>query len=207
MRSRVFLAGGVALLSALWFSPLRQLATHSFAVHMTAHMVVVAMAAPLIALGVSGRRADPVTRAPGLFAAIPASLVELVLVWLWHAPDLHDAARQRPLMFVAEQASFLGAGLYFWLSVLGGDAARRLAQAGSAVVALALTFAHMTLLGALLALARRPLYDHGEPSAALADQQLGGAIMLIIGGVVYIGAGVSIGRVLVRSPRPRVGRA
>jgi putative membrane protein len=110
-------------------------------------------------------------------------------------------------MFAAEQASFLGSGLFLWLSVLGGDAARRTAQAGSAIVALALTFAHMTLLGALLSLSPRPLYGHDEWSAAIADQQLGGAIMLIVGGVVYIAAGVWLGKGLVRRPRMRTGGA
>lgn len=203
MTARPSLIAGAAILALVWVSPLSRLGAHSFTAHMTMHMAIVAMAAPLIALGIAGGRCDPVVRRAGLFAAIPASLIELIVVWLWHAPDLHEAARHRPVMFIAEQASFLGAGLYFWLSVLGGDASRRIAQTGSAVVGLALTFAHMTLLGALLALARRPLYSHGEPAIAIADQQLGGAIMLTIGGVVYIGAGVWMGRRLVSNPPHR----
>jgi putative membrane protein len=179
----------------------------SFAAHMTIHMAVVAVAAPLVALGLAGRRADPVRKIPWLFAAIPASLLELVVVSLWHAPDLHEAARHDAAMFVAEQASFLGSGLFLWLSVFGGDAARRTAQAGSAIVALALTFAHMTLLGALLSLSPRPLYRHAEWSAAIADQQLGGAIMLIVGGIAYIAAGLWLGRGLVRRARMGTGGA
>jgi putative membrane protein len=52
-----------------------------------------------------------------------------------------------------------------------------------------LTSMHMTLLGALLILAQRPLY----PSAVCggpADQQLGGMIMLGIGTPIYLVAGV-----------------
>ena len=202
--ARIYLVVAAAILGLAWFGPLGRSATHSFAAHMTAHMALVAMAAPLIALGIAGSRFDPVMRTTWLFAAIPASLLELLIVWLWHAPDLHDAARQRSTMFVAEQASFLGAGLFFWLSIFGGTAARRTAQAGSGIVALALTFAHMTLLGALLALSRRPLYGHADASVAVADQQLGGAVMLIAGGCVYIGAGLWLGRGLVRSSHARV---
>jgi putative membrane protein len=56
---------------------------------------------------------------------------------------------------------------------------------------------HMTLLGALLALAPRPLY-HAHASAALADQQLGGALMLTVGGVVYLGGGLVLATTLIR---------
>jgi putative membrane protein len=55
-------------------------------------------------------------------------------------------------------------------------------------VALLLTFMHMTLLGALLALSSRALYahDHVGP-AALDDQHLGGALMLLGGGAYLVG--------------------
>lgn len=178
-----------------------------FAAHMLGHMALVAIAAPLLALAVAGRRFDPVVRGPRLFAAIPASLLELVVVWGWHAPSLHEAARHEPIVWVAEQASFLAAGLYFWLAVLGGTPARRTANAGSGIVALVLTFAHMTLLGAIFVLASRPLYTHGLDTGAVADQQLGGAIMLVLGGVVYIAAGLWLARGLVARALPWEGRA
>ena len=62
---------------------------------MALHMIVVAIVAPLLAVGIAGSRLDPVEKAPALFAAIPASLVELVVVWAWHAPALHHAAGHR----------------------------------------------------------------------------------------------------------------
>jgi putative membrane protein len=56
------------------------------------------------------------------------------------------------------------------------------------------TSMHMTLLGALFALANRPLFVH-VPEAApvgiqLADQHLGGAIMLLAGGAAYLLGGL-----------------
>jgi putative membrane protein len=63
----------------------------------------------------------------------------------------------------------------------------------------------MTLLGALLALSRRPLYGHADASVAVADQQLGGAVMLVAGGCVYIGAGLWLGRGLVGRSHARAG--
>ena len=63
-------------------------------------------------------------------------------------------------------------------------------RAGAGVLALLLTSMHMTLLGALLALAPRPLYAHPASVAALDEQHLGGAIMLAVGGVSYLAGGL-----------------
>lgn len=199
MRRRGLLALGFVVLVAAWMGPLPELARQAFSAHMMLHMAVVAVAAPLLALGVAGGRFDPVPRAPALFAIIPASLIELVAVWAWHAPALHHAARHRPGAMVAEQATFLLAGLLLWLSVLGGDARRERARRALGVVGLLLTSMHMTLLGALLALTPRPLYhSSGSPPLELTplaltpleDQHLGGAIMLAVGGASYLLGGV-----------------
>lgn len=183
-------ASGLALLALAWLGPLPALAAHSFAAHMAMHMTVVALAAPLLALAVAGSRGDPARAAPRAFAPIPASMVELVVVWTWHAPALHHAARHTSLALVLEQGSFLLAGLLLWLSALGGARGARRTRYPAGVVGLLLTSMHMTLLGALLALAPRPLYAHGPPSAGallapLDDQHLGGAIMLLVGGLAY----------------------
>lgn len=180
---------GILVLAGVWLGPLPELARRAFTAHMTMHMAVVAVAAALLALGVSGGRWDPVRLAPAVFAPVPASLLELVVVWAWHAPVLHHAARTVPAAFVAEQGMFLGAGLLVWLSAFGGTRRRRAERAAGGVVGLLLASMHMTLLGALLALAPRPLYGH---VGAIGDQQLGGALMLLVGGVAYLAGGLSL---------------
>jgi putative membrane protein len=186
------LIAGFIVLAILWVGPLPQLADYSFAAHMTMHMGVVAVAAPLLSIGIAGTAYDPVRWAPRLFSPIPASVLELMVVWLWHAPALHHAARHTTAGRVLEQASFLVTGLLLWLSVLGGEALVREQRRAAGVLALLLTSMHMTLLGALLALPPRALYPHGPTSrlAALADQHWGGAIMLTVGGIVYLAGGI-----------------
>jgi putative membrane protein len=193
---------GTLTLAALWLGPLPALARDAFAAHMTMHMGVVAVAAPLLARAVAGASIDPVRRAPALFAPIVASVVEFVVVWGWHAPALHRVARHAAAGLVAEQGTFLLAGVLVWLSVLGGDPRDRAGRAGAGVIALLLTSMHMTLLGALLALPARPLYPHTTGLAgltALQDQQLGGAIMLSVGGVVYLLGGLALTAGLLRA--------
>jgi putative membrane protein len=194
---------GVLTLAVLWFGPLPSLAKQAFWAHMALHMGVVALAAPLLALSIGGGPFDPVRRVPALLPPVPLSILELVVVWAWHAPALHHAARHSLTGLLAEQASFLVAGLLVWLSALGGDGPQRHERLGAGIAALLLTSMHMTLLGALLALSPRPLYLHhghapGPELTALADQHLGGAIMLLAGGVAYLVGGLWLTTILVR---------
>jgi putative membrane protein len=192
---------GLVLLGATWFGPLPQLARDAFSAHMAMHMGVVAIAAPLLALGIGGTVFDPVRRWPNLFPPIPISLLELVVVWAWHGPALHHLARHTVAGLVAEQTAFLLSGFLIWISVFGGDSPQRQNRVASGIAALLLTSMHMTLLGALLALAPRPLYAHAGSSANLTpldDQHLGGAIMLLVGGLSYLAGGLWLTATLVR---------
>jgi putative membrane protein len=95
-----------------------------------------------------------------------------------------------------EQASFLAAGLLLWLSCTATAGDRRSGSRAAGVFGLLLTSIHMTLLGALLALSSRPLYGLGEVTClglrldAQQDQALGGVLMLLIGGAVYLAGGL-----------------
>lgn len=194
---------GCATLAAVWLGPLPGIAQHAFFAHMTMHMGVVAVAAPLLALGIAGSARDPVRKFPALFAPIPASVLELIVVWGWHAPGLHHIARHSTLGLVLEQGSFLACGLLVWLSAFGGPLPRAGSRSAAGVIGLLLTSMHMTLLGALLALTPRPLYDHLESAAGLTpleDQHVGGAVMLLVGGISYLTGGVWLTAALLRQP-------
>ena len=198
MRTTFLTVGCLALFMVWVLLPL--LAPAAFFVHMTMHMGVVALAAPFLAIGMAGGRLDPVTRIPQLFAPIPISILELVVVWTWHAPGLHHIARHSVVGLFAEQLMFLVCGLLLWISAFGGsplDANR----AAAGVIGLLLTMMHMVLLGALLALTPRTLYLHGESHVGLTpleDQHLGGAIMLVGGGISYLLGGLALSLRLLR---------
>ena len=202
-----WLAGGLLVLAATWLGPLPGLSRGSFAAHMLMHMGVVAVAAPMIAVGLAGGRHDPARRWPRWFAPMVASALEFVVVWAWHAPALHHAARHVPGLLVLEQGSFLLVGLLVWIAAFGGDAARRRDRAAAGVAGLLMTSMHMTLLGVLLALASRPLYGgHGDVLtlsglSPLQDQHLGGVLMLVFGGVSYLAGALVLLAGLLRDRR------
>ncbi len=188
---------GWLVLIAAWLGPLPELARTSFAAHMTLHMAVVAVAAPLLSIAAAGLRYDPVRRVPSLFSPVPASVGELLIVWAWHAPGLHHFARHSLLGFIIEQSMFLAAGVWVWLSAFGGQVPRSQARSGAGVIGLLLTSMHMTLLGALLVMSPRLLYSHhhgGGGMSPITDQHLGGAVMLIVGGSAFLAGGLWLTR-------------
>lgn len=200
---RLCLMLGSVLLILIWAGPLLDTYRESFVAHMLAHMGIVAIAAPLIAIGLSGTWWDFSGRHV-IFSPVPASFVELVVVWVWHAPAVRILAKASPGITGIEQASFLAAGLLLWLSCL--NASSRGGRAAG-TFGLLLTSVHITLLGALLALAPRPLYGREDVSclgtilSAEQDQHLGGVTMLLVGGAVYLSGGLTLlGRLLAASP-------
>lgn len=191
---RLCFAAGLLLLAAIWLGPLLGAWRESFAAGMVAHMGVIAVAAPLLAIGLPARWRPGASMPASL--PVLASLFELVAVWGWHAPAMRAAAESSTAATVAEQASFLAAGVFLWATSFAAPHERRHAAVGAA--ALLLTSIHMTLLGALLALSPRPLYGTGEVTCfgtvldASQDQQLGGVIMLMAGAVAYLAGGLAL---------------
>jgi putative membrane protein len=187
---RIPLLLGIATLALAWLSPLASAASHALYAHMTVHMSVVPIAAPLLAIAVAGgawdsRSKNSVPSANGVAAGTCRC------VGLAHTGPLSGGSESH--YGVAEQTTFLFSGFILWISKFGGDSAALANHSGSGVVALLLTAMHMTLLGALLALSPRPLYarPHGsETLSPLDDQHLGGATMLIVGGVSYLAGGL-----------------
>jgi putative membrane protein len=187
---RLALLAGLILLAAIWLGPLLDAWRASFAAGMVAHMGVIAVAAPLIAIGL------PERFRPGL--SMPAALRT------WHAPAMRALATSSPLATAAEQATFLLAGVLLWSTSLAAPGQRKHALAGAG--SLLLTSIHMTLLGALLALAPRPLYGAGDVTCfgivldAGQDQQFGGILMLLVGAAVYLAGGLVLVARLLATP-------
>lgn len=196
MKDKIALVAGIVLLASAWTGPLAQIARTSFSAQMLTHMLAVAVVSPLFAIFLQPflqARAVPSRIA---MLAFGSSLLDFIVIWTWHLPALHDYARYEGFVLFAEQASFLVVGVVVWTSAL---ATYRTAERSAGLVgagALFFTSMHMTLLGALLALASRPLYmsclEGAKPFnlGVQEDQQLGGVIMLVMGGLIYLGGGL-----------------
>lgn len=208
--------GGFAVLTVALVSPLDTLGDRSLAAHMSQHMLLMALAPPLLLLGRPGtvlpaalpaglarrlmRLRRGLSRLPCMTVlATPAAaaLVQAAVTWGWHLPSAMAAALHSESMHYAMHASFLAAGLLFWHSLMRARPAS--ADAGGAVAsmaALVATMMQMGLLGALLTFAGEARYaDYALRAVALGldpleDQQLAGLIMWVPSAVPYLVGGL-----------------
>jgi cytochrome c oxidase assembly factor CtaG len=160
------------------------------------------VAAPLLVLGrplirflwavpLSWRRPIGLAAISPLSRPASAGLLHGVAIWIWHYPPLFDATLGSDWIHSVQHLSFLVTALLFWWSVFQGPAA-------AALLNLLIATIHTGVLGALLTFsgsALYPAYAHasiGWSVAPLVDQQLGGLIMWIPGGLSYLAAGMWI---------------
>lgn len=196
---------GLGVLFLALVSPLDALGAALFSAHMVQHLVLMALAAPLVVLGrpivavawsVPNRHRARVCRAYHwrpvrwtivvLRRPLPALALHTVALWVWHMPGPYEAALKSEPVHWLEHASFLGTSILLWGVLLGASC-----SAGLRILYLFASATQGAVLGALLTVAPTPWYTvHATGARAwgvdlLADQQLAGLIMWIPGGVVY----------------------
>jgi putative membrane protein len=207
-----FALGTISMLAVL-VGPL-DAATHDLLwAHMTQHMVLIVISAPLLVLGAplpavlwalppSGRA--PLTSlwrrahrssagSAWLVWAASAFTLHALALWVWHLPGPYEAAVHHEALHLLEHASFLVTAVLFWWTVIG---ARRRSTYGLGVLAVFLMAFQGTALGAWMTIAGAPWYPSYAAGAhglsALDDQQLAGVIMWCPGGFAYLAAAAAM---------------
>jgi len=202
---------GMVLLVIALLTPLEALSSTLLSAHMVQHILLIAVAPPLLVLGkpeVAWLWALPAHRRRGIARnsplrsvlailspcakPIPAALIHMATLWVWHSPMLFDAAVASDALHWLEHVLFFGTALVFWRAVIKAHSGREAAAA--ALIACFITLLQSGLLSALLSFAREALYH--APSTmewgltALEDQQLAGAIMSLPMCGIYLAAGL-----------------
>jgi putative membrane protein len=211
----VYFFGGWMLLAVALVSPVHRWGALLFSVHMTQHELLMIGAAPLLVLGRPGLamlRALPAAAARAcvgwgersgvdrlwrlLTRPAVAWVVHAVALWCWHIPSWFEATLHHEWVHAAQHASFLGTALWFWHSIFRGP--RRIADYGWGVFNLFFTAVHSSVLGALLTFAPRVWYPEYAANGRFAglspleDLQLGGLVMWVPGGLVYLLAALAL---------------
>jgi putative membrane protein len=219
-----FATGWSAVFVAL-LTPIDTWGDRLFSVHMVQHELLMVVAAPLLVLG---RPLEAWTwglpaawRAPlarvgrmralarlwdALTEPLGAWTVHFLALWAWHVPRFFEAALENEGVHIAQHTCFLASALFFWWAVFG-RAARR--PDGSSIASLFTTMMHTSALGALLTFGSSGWYPHYVGAAGLSsieDQQLGGLVMWVPGGLSYLIAGLAIVAGWLRE-RPRTAAA
>jgi putative membrane protein len=205
-----FALGAVLLVIAL-LSPLEALSSALLSAHMVQHILLIAVAPPLLVLGKPEvawlwalppfwrrgmARHGPLRSLLGVLSPcarpIPAALIHMATLWVWHSPRLFDAAVASDRLHWLEHVLLFGTALLFWRAVIKAHAGREAAAA--ALIACFITLLQSGLLSALLSFAREALYHAPDTTdwglTALEDQQLAGAIMSLPMCAIYLATGL-----------------
>ena len=208
LRAAAFALGVIAAAIALG-PPLDGLSAWLLSAHMAQHLLLMLIAAPLLLAGTPLRiaRQSGVRALERAAARLAHSRVIEAVTWppaAWalyaavlagsHFSPLYEAALEYPAVHVLEHVLYLTAALVFWYPVVGLEPSRWRLGYGLRILYVAAALPVQSLVGLAIFSSRHPLYPHYATTAAvrgtsvLADQQAGGVIMWIGGGLPVIAA-------------------
>jgi cytochrome c oxidase assembly factor CtaG len=206
-------AGAAVSMAAAAFSPIDEYSVQLFWVHMVQHLILLMLVAPLLvaaapwlplwmSLPTSLRNAiERRVSMPLSFGiarrVLTASLFLILFVvgtWIWHWPALYDLALRNDIVHdYGEHNIFLLAGMLFWLQLIPSAPFSPLLPVTGRLLFLAFAVIQNVVLSVVIGFAGHALY---EPYAglvhrpgglsALADQQLGAAIMWSVGDLPFV---------------------
>lgn len=171
------------------FGPLDEWADTNTAAHMTQHMLMIVIIAPM---WVFAQPLPQLTASTGhailwfwgpffrivRYPMLAASLHGIV-IWFWHAPKPYLLALHNPWWHIFEHICFLLTAGFFWWAVLRSTQA----TVPRALLALLFTLMHTGFLGALLTFSNTSLYGAAR---SVQSQQLAGLIMWVAGALPYM---------------------
>ena len=197
----VLFSVGVALVAAALVSPVATLGEQeSFAFHMLQHLLLGDLAPLCIVAGLTGPLLRPLlsVRAIRALRLLAHPLVALPLwtanLFLWHLPTLWEAALRHEAVHALEHGCFFAAGAIMWAAVVEVLPGPEWFGTGAKMGYILAVRVVSTVLGNVLVWAGTPFYGLYEEAhrpwglSAEADQGIAGAVMMIEGSLVTIGA-------------------
>lgn len=222
--------GGLASLAFALTGPFDHFNGVLFSIHMSQHLVLMLVAAPLLLLGrpvqvilrgLPPRHTRTLMRQTVGRRGIRKTLsvlthpISVVLLFngsfiIWHLPSLYQAAVRNDLIHEIEHAAFFTTALLFWWVLIDPVPRHHRLSTTAAALVLFATWMASDLMCAAITLSQDLIYPIYAETAkpwgltAYSDQQLGGAIMWVVSAVYY--AAVLIGILVapyVRNRGPR----
>jgi cytochrome c oxidase assembly factor CtaG len=203
---------GLLTLAVALVSPLDTSTGTVFSAHMIQHVLLIAVAPPLLLAGrplpalvnglpgtiraVTGLITHRLAWARPLLAllVLPAAawLLHAAALWLWHEPHLYQAAVRHAWVHVFEHVSFIATALLFWWAIVPAGGRAAMLSPGMAILSLFGMGMQGAALGAMMTFSGSTWYAVYEGRSelwgfsALSDQRLAGLIMWIPAGSIYV---------------------
>lgn len=197
-----FMAGLLVLFTALT-GPIHDLSdTYLFSAHMIQHMLLIFAMPPLLLYGIPGWMLRPLVRVPAVARLArrvtrPAATFVIfnVVLIAWHLPPLYNVAMEHHPIHIVEHLMIMAASVILWWPVLSPLADVPRAAYPVQLLYLFVAGLPMVMVAIFIAMAQELLYPFyarapriWEPLTAQADQHLGGLIMWIPGGLIFLTA-------------------
>lgn len=190
---------GLALILAVFVSPVAHLGEELVLAHMAQHLVIGDVAALLIVLGLTRSLLQPILALPGFgrlqaltlpYTALPLWIANL---FIWHVPALYEGAVTNEAVHALQHSCFIGFGVLMWMPIAGPLPVPGWFGGGAQVGYTAVARLASAGLGNIMvwsATALYPVYAAGEAYweiSPLTDQGIAGMIMMIEGTIVTLG--------------------
>lgn len=191
-------AGALVVLFLALNGPLHNLSdTYLFSAHMAQHLLLTLVFPPLLLYGTPAHVVRVLLRPRWVMAIarvvtrpLAAALIFSAPIAIWHVPALYETALRHHNVHIAQHLVFLATAVIMWWPVLSPVPELPRAQHLIQMLYLFLLGIPMSVTGALITFADSPLYPfYGAAPrvwglSLLEDQQIGGLMMWICGGVV-----------------------
>lgn len=181
-RHRPVAAGGWLVAAFAFISPLCALSVALFSARIAQHMLLMLVAAPLIGRHLPGGRWRH-----SIWWSVAAFTAAL---WVWHMPVPYEATFRSTAIYWAMHLTLFGSAIWLWRDLLNHRADETLTVLAAGLFACV----QMGLLGAILCFSSHPWFAwHATTTAPwglsqLEDQQLGGILMWVPSGLVFLAA-------------------
>ena len=198
-------AGALLVLAVALNGPLHNLSDgYLFSAHMLQHLVLTLVFPPLLLYGTPAWVVRPLLRSRSLlrFAhwatrPLTAGVIFSVPITLWHFPQFYEAALRHHPLHIAQHLVFIATAVIMWWPVLSPVPELPRASYLGQLLYLFVLGLPMSLAGALITLAEHVLYPFYAAAprvwdlTPLADQQLGGLLMWVVGTMyLWVAGGV-----------------
>jgi putative membrane protein len=192
-------AGALLVLLLSLNGPLHDLSDRSlFSAHMLQHLVLTLVFPPLFLYGLTPAVVRPflgpawvLRLGAWMTRPIQAGAIFTVPIALWHLPRFYEAAMRDHNLHILQHLLFISTSVIMWWPILSPVPELPRASYPAQLLYLFLLGIPMSVVGAMITLADDPLYPFYVAAprvfglTPLADQQIGGLMMWVPGGLVF----------------------
>jgi putative membrane protein len=216
---KILFFSGIIILILTYLPPIDPISDQLFSMHMLQHMLIVAVGVPLLIFGAPFyviMRGLPISLKHWIFFPYVRSvrfrnflnilqrpLIAMLLYettfWFWHIPKFYNLALLNDEIHLFEHACMAFAAIHLWRMIIDAPPLKSPLSMPLRILLLGLVMTLDMALSAALVYSNKVWYAYDQlPMPAwwfwnrLEDQQLGGLIMWIPGGLIWLSALIAI---------------